>query len=274
MPIDLDSRTIDRFAHTPKYRQLADALRAAIDEGRLKPGEELPGEHTVAELVGMSRDAVRKALDVLSGDGLIVRRSGAPTRVATPPPRRRMDASRYRTWLRRLVAGDVKAGSAFTEEHAVDWSTYQPDVQIAQEPATERDAELLGLKPGDPVLRREFVKYDAEGVPVQIQRSTMPWDLAGGTPVAEAGRQPWPAGTVGELFSLGVNLSVRGRATEAITARNPTDDERRRLQMETPGPVLDIVRVFYDGERAVEASRVIAPAARTTLVYETALNLD
>ena len=53
-----------------------------------------------------------------------------------------------------------------------------------------------------------------------------------------------------------------------VVPRIPRDDERRRLHMETPGPVVDMVQVFWVGGRPVEASRIIAPGARNVLHYE------
>jgi DNA-binding GntR family transcriptional regulator len=86
MPIDLDAESIDRSLAAPaKYRQLADLLRAAIEDGRLQPGEEIPGENPLAVMVGMSRESVRKALALIADEGLIDRNHGAATRVAAEP---------------------------------------------------------------------------------------------------------------------------------------------------------------------------------------------
>lgn len=277
MPITLDNRSIDRFAHTPKYRQLADVLRAAIDDGRLQPAEEVPSENAIATAVGISREAVRKSLDVLAGEGLIVRRSGARTSVASPPPRRRMDASRYAEELRLLESDDHPEQSAFTVDHGIEWEQYRVEVEVAKEDATEKDADWLQIKVGEQILRRRFTKF-VDGDPVQLQRSAMPWDIAGGTPVADPGRQPWPGGTIAELWELGWRVC---KVTEDTTTRNPSDAERRGLEMETPGPVFDIVRVFWarprtDADaalRAIEVSRVIVPGARNVLHYETEVSI-
>ena len=79
MPIDL-SALIDPAGPAP-FRQLAAALRDAINDGRLEPGEKLPSEAEMMELTGLSRETVRKATALLDAEGLIVKRQGAPTRV-------------------------------------------------------------------------------------------------------------------------------------------------------------------------------------------------
>ena len=55
----------------PKYRQVYEALRLHITEGRYRPGEMLPSENELCRLYGLTRPTVRKALDMLSSDGTI-----------------------------------------------------------------------------------------------------------------------------------------------------------------------------------------------------------
>lgn len=272
MPIDLDRILIDRY-RPPVYRQLADQIRQLIDDGTLQPGEEIQSEQTIAAAVELSRDSVRKALGVLAGEALIVRRHGFPTRVAERHTARILSAGRYAHELELLRAGGTHPlTSAFTEEHGIDWGDYTVDVDVSREKATSRDAELLQVKRGSPILRRTFRKRIA-GEPVQLQRSAMPWDLAGGTPVADPGRQPWPGGTVAELYSLGLDISGT-TVPEDVEARMARDEERSALHMPAPGPVLTVVRVFWSGGRPVETSRVTVDAARYVLRFQTQLPPD
>lgn len=276
MPINLTELRIDRFAHVPMYQQLADQLRSAINDGRLRPGDEIPGEPAIADATGITRDVVARALNVLASEGLLVRRRGAMTKVATPPPVRHLTTSRYVEELHTLRAGgDHPQQSAFTIDHGIGWSAYRVDVVIAREKASSLDVQHLAIGAGEPILRRRFIKY-VENEPVQIQRSALPWDIAGRTPLADPGRQPWPGGTIAELYSLGLIVT---KIIEYTSARNPTDDERRDLRMETPGPVFDIIRVFWATDqkrrkqpRPVETSRVIMPAARNVLHHETIIS--
>jgi GntR family transcriptional regulator len=264
-PLELDERSLDRSAPVPLYRQLADHIRNAIDDGRLHPGEKLPGEQVIATSVGISREMVRTAYDVLAAEGLIVRKQGTATRIAEPPMRRTMSASRYLEEINLLRSGQRHPWrSAFTADHHIGWSEYSVDVEIAQEAATERDAEHLELKAGTSILRREFLKR-VRGEVVQLQRSAIPWALAGDTDVADPQFQPWPGGTIAELYSLGIEVT---HVTELVEARMPTEEQRRKLDMETPGPVFDMVRVFRSKDGPVEASRVIVPASRAVLHYE------
>lgn len=274
MPLTLDSRSVSRFDDRALHRQLADVIRDAMGRGELRPGEALPSEGDIASSVGLSRTAVRDALDILATEGLVVKRSGAVTRVATPPPVRHMATSRYAdelAQLRALGPDEHPLTSAFTTDHGIEWNAYRVDSNYTEDAATADDAERLDLAPGAPVLRRQLVKYVA-GAPVQLQESVIPLELVEGTPVADPGRQPWPGGTIAELYSVGLVVT---RVVEEARARTPSTAERRLLEMEAAGPVWDIVRTFYvesDGaDRAAEVSTVVCPAARIVLRYETDL---
>lgn len=269
MPLTLDARSVSRYDDRALHRQLADVIREAITDGQCRPGEPLPSEGDLATTVGVSRTAVRDALDILASEGLIVKRAGAVTRVATPPPVRHMATSRYIEELRLLQAsGEHPLTSAFTTDHGVPWDAYTVDANYAEDTATEQDAERLHLTPGAAVLRRQLVKY-AAGVPVQLQESVIPLPLVVGTPVADPERQPWPGGTIAELYSVGLVVT---RVVEEAQARTPSTAERRMLEMEAAGPVWDIVRTFYVGDRPTEVSTVVCSARGHVLRYETDLS--
>lgn len=63
MPIDLDQ------PDKPKHVQLADYLRARIDDGTYPPRSRIPSELTLTQETGLARDTVRKAVQVLIGEG-------------------------------------------------------------------------------------------------------------------------------------------------------------------------------------------------------------
>lgn len=258
------------------YLQLSDLIREQIDAGELRPGEPLPSEAELGAASGLSRSAIRDALNTLVVEGRIVKQGGAPTRVATPPPVRHMTTSRYADELALLRdLGDAEPHphrSAFTADHGAAWDDYRVQADYTEDAATEADAARLNLWAGAPVLRRQLVKFVA-GEPVQIQESVIPLKLVAGTPVADPARQPWPGGTIAELFSVGL---VVCRVREEARARTPSTAERRTLEMEAAGPVWEVERTFWargDGPAfPAETSTVVVPAARMVLSYETELS--
>jgi DNA-binding FadR family transcriptional regulator len=66
--------TLDRTPHLPS--RVADAIHREIQEGRLKPGDRLPGELVLAGNFGVSRNVVREAIARLRSDGVVQSRQG------------------------------------------------------------------------------------------------------------------------------------------------------------------------------------------------------
>ena len=64
---------INPRAAEPPYRQIAAWLRARIEAGEFRPGEDpLPSEAELQELFEVSRDTARRAVKVLRDEGLVV----------------------------------------------------------------------------------------------------------------------------------------------------------------------------------------------------------
>ncbi|MEV4288895.1 GntR family transcriptional regulator [Nonomuraea bangladeshensis] len=80
---------IDFGSDRPVHRQLADIIRTDIASGRLKPGQALPSETRLMQQYELGRVAVRQALGVLRGEGLIVtvKREGSHVRPQLPVER-------------------------------------------------------------------------------------------------------------------------------------------------------------------------------------------
>jgi DNA-binding GntR family transcriptional regulator len=70
---------VDHDAATPLWRQLADELRAEIRSGKIPSGRVMPSETTLMQAHGLARGTVRKAIDALEEDGLVVRVQGRGT---------------------------------------------------------------------------------------------------------------------------------------------------------------------------------------------------
>lgn len=118
---------IDFGADRPVHRQLADLLRADIRSGKLAPGASLPSQARLMQIHGVGQVAVRQALRLLAGEGLIVTEKGREARVAVydrkpyrvPKGARvvfRMPSPEERRELRD-AGGDVPEGVPVAEVH-------------------------------------------------------------------------------------------------------------------------------------------------------------
>lgn len=70
---------VDHDATTPLWRQLADVLRSQIQAGKLQSGRVMPSETTLMQTHGLARGTVRKAIDALAEEGLVIRVQGRGT---------------------------------------------------------------------------------------------------------------------------------------------------------------------------------------------------
>ncbi|WP_089156633.1 GntR family transcriptional regulator [Micromonospora sp. NBS 11-29] len=62
--------------NTPKYEQVATAIRNQIEAGSLKPGDQIPTTQGLIDTYGVSYGSVRTALLILKAEGLIEGRQG------------------------------------------------------------------------------------------------------------------------------------------------------------------------------------------------------
>jgi DNA-binding transcriptional MocR family regulator len=65
----------------PLHRKLSDALRSAVEQGRLAPGDRLPSERDLAQRLAVSRSTVVAAYDTLRAEGVAESRQGSGTRI-------------------------------------------------------------------------------------------------------------------------------------------------------------------------------------------------
>jgi GntR family transcriptional regulator len=78
-------------AAAPLYVQIAEGLLDRIETGELAPGDRLPSERALSQMLGVNRLTLRRALRALESQGLLTRRQGRGTYVAAPKIERQAD---------------------------------------------------------------------------------------------------------------------------------------------------------------------------------------
>lgn len=68
---------------SPLYRQIKGLITLGLQSGEWRPGELIPSENELALRFGVSQGTVRKAVDELAAENLVVRKQGRGTFVAT-----------------------------------------------------------------------------------------------------------------------------------------------------------------------------------------------
>ena len=87
--------SIDRQDPRPPYRQIAEHLRAAIDNGELRAGDRLPSEAELTRHYSVARMTARQAIQELRAEGRVVAEHGRGVFVRPPAPVRRLASDRF-----------------------------------------------------------------------------------------------------------------------------------------------------------------------------------
>jgi GntR family transcriptional regulator len=252
------SSGIDPTSDRPAYLQIADHLRAAINTGELADGAQLPSERELMDTYRAARGTVRQAIATLRGQGLIDVEHGRGAFVRGRPPVRRLAHDRFAR--RHREAGKA----AYLAE--LEAEGRRPEVEVLEVgpgPAPAEIAQRLGLAEGDRVLVRRR-RYLADGRPMELATSYLPWDLAAGTAMGE--KHTGPGGIYARLEEAGHRLR---RFTEDVRARMPRPEEARALRLPPGVPVFVLVRTAYDQDgRPVEVCDTTMAADQYVLSYE------
>lgn len=239
----------------PKYRQIADDLRAAVERGDYPPGSRVPGENALMERYGVARMTARQALAALIGEGLVVSRKGAGVFVRTFRPI-------VRDGIARLASERWGSGqtiwSSDTETRSLDVD--QVTVEEAEPPAHVMVA--LELKESATVIRRTR-RFVLDGKPVLLAVSSLPSEIAKGTAIAEI--NTGPGGIYARLRDLGY---APVRFQEDLRSRMPSASEVTRLELDAATPVIDIVRIAYAADaHPVEINEMTADSSAYIFRY-------
>lgn len=74
---------MNKHSATPLYQQLVDSIKEQILSGKIKEGDKLMTEQEFSEAYNVSRITVRKAMEMLSDEGIVVKKQGIGTFVAS-----------------------------------------------------------------------------------------------------------------------------------------------------------------------------------------------
>lgn len=244
------------------YRDLAAALRDAIQAGDYPPDSTLPKQAELAERYDVNVNTVRKAVGVLEAEGLVtpVRRRG--TVVRARPPMKRLGIDRYAKskWKFGLVA--------FAADREASGQTWKRDDQTNEVRKTVADsevAEALEIEPGSPVYERaRLVKQD--GKPTHTLTSYYRPEHVENTPIVDP--RPGTATPGGGFAVLTLQGLEPDKMTEAFHARMPTPDEMDELELPAGEPVMILQRTTRTADGVpVEFARGVHAASRFAWSY-------
>lgn len=224
-----------------RYKRLADGLIRQIEAGELAPGTALPPERSLAEMHGVSRVTVRRAIKHLGERGLIEQRRGAGTFVS------------------QRVSQPLSVLTSFSEDLAARGMTGQSRViSSGRGRATPEEVIALGLGPNAPVTRITRLR-SADGQPLAVEATTV---------LSEALANPRLISD--SLYETMETCGMRPvRAVQRLTAVAIEPEMSRRLDVAPGAPGLLITRIGYTAaDRAVELTRSTFRGDRWDFVTE------
>lgn len=216
-----------------KYHQIYLVLRQQLEEGRFARG--LPPELELTGQFGVGRVTVRRALDQLAKEGLIVRSAGRGTR---PTSRAEKVAQGHHapsgdhpaTRLSGLMENIVSA-SRSTSVKVLEWRLI---------PAPDDMAEALQIPLGSRV-RKVVRRRSSSAGPVSHITTYLPEDRVKGFGRADLSTKP--------LLQLLEESGVEwGRARQTISARQADAEVATQLRVVIGTALLSVRRLVYDAQ--------------------------
>ncbi|SFM06303.1 GntR family transcriptional regulator [Rugamonas rubra] len=219
---------------SPLYQQIKALITQSLQSGEWKPGELIPSEVELANRFKVSQGTVRKAIDELAAENLVMRRQGKGTFVST-----HHEARAHFRFLRLMPDEGVPH---YPESRFIEVKRMRAPADVAR---------LLDLKSGDAVIFVKRVQY-FDGMPTIVEELWLPGLTFKGL---TAERLVEYKGPMYGLFESEFGTRMI-RAAEKIRAVCADAGAAALLQIAAGTPLLCSERVsFTYGDKPVELRR-------------------
>jgi GntR family transcriptional regulator len=219
---------------SPLYQQIKSLLVQGLQAGEWQPGQAIPSEMELAARFKVSQGTVRKAIDEMAAENVLVRRQGKGTFVATHAEQ----STQYR--FLRLQADDGSA--APLSRRLLECKRMRAPAEVAR---------LLQLKSGDTAVQVRRLLL-AGSRPVVLDDLWLPGALFKSLTAERL--EGW-RGPMYRLFEAEFSVHMV-RAEEKIRAVAAGPEESQLLALPAGAPLLSVERLsFTYGDRPVELRR-------------------
>ncbi len=234
-PYTLDTgRASHSAAYSPLYQQIKALLLQSLDRGEWKPGEPIPSELELAARFQVSQGTVRKAIDELAADNLLLRRQGKGTFVATH------HEAKVRFRFLRLTPDDGRQQA--TGSTVLECRRIKVPADVARQ---------LDLRASDQVVNLRRVLSFNE-VPTIFEDIWLPGAMFKGLTSELLAKHKVP---LYGLFESEFGVSMV-RAEEKLRALAAEGEQAQHLRVAPGTPLLQVERVAYTyGDRPVEVRK-------------------
>lgn len=223
-------RPLDPNDSQPLYQQVQRVLRDAIDKRILGPDDALPAERELATDLAVSRITIRKAIDGLIKEGLLVSRPGSGNFVCA-----------------RIEKNFAKLTSFSEDMRARGRTPHSEWIRRSEGTVTPEEVLVLRLSPGAPVFRFHRVRF-ADNAPMSLEYATI---VASCLPSLDA-----VGDSLYEALERAGNRPVR--ALQRLRALLLSADQAKQLNANPGDAGLQVERIgFLRDGTAVEYSQSI-----------------
>ena len=207
----------------PLYKEVKRQIMAELISGEWKPGTAIPAEKKLSERFAVSIGTIRKAIDELVAENILLRQQGRGTFVATH------NRDRLLFYFFHIVGQDgTKLYPVVTLNH------------FARGKAGDDEAIPLGIERGDPVFRiRNLLKL--AGTPVIVDDIVVDQRRFAGLTEKQFTGRP---NTIYNLYQDAFGVSVV-RTQERLRAIFADTQQARLLKVASRSPLLRIARVAF-----------------------------
>ncbi len=207
----------------PLYTRIQEYIAELILSGKLKPAEKIQSERDFSEDLGVSRMTVRKALTELVNEGLLERKHGSGTYVASPKI----------TYESPEMVSYVQA----MEQHS--FATATQLLEFSEMVASRRLAECLEIEIGDPIYHLVLLRF-ANRVPVIMERGFYPATIF-------PNLEDWnhEKTSLADLLTSVYGIQL-GRISQTVEAVAASETVAQQLRVEEGEPLLMLSRLMYN----------------------------
>jgi GntR family transcriptional regulator len=225
-PAGTDAEVSPKPSFSPLYQQIKGLILNGLRLGEWKPGEVIPSEIDLATRFHVSQGTVRKAIDELAAENLLVRRQGKGTFVATHAEQQ----VQFR--FLKLVPDSGTPGSEGPAQRDI--------IECRRARASADVARALALRPGDAVLQvRRVLSF--LGVPTIVEDIWLPAAAFKGLTAERLANYQGPTYA---LFETEFNVRMV-RAEEKIRAEPARNGREHLLKVAAGTPLLSVERIAY-----------------------------
>ncbi len=212
----------------PLYKQMKELIRQQIIDGVWSPGMALPSEQQLGKSFGVSQGTIRKALDEMTTENILIRKQGKGTFVSQHSDNR----SLFHFFC--LVGND---GSKVVPKSKI--------LSINRTTANRTEVDRLRLDPGDKVMRIKRVRYLGTK-PVVCQNISLPVKIFAGL-----GNKDELPNTLYKLYESDYDVKIV-KAVEKLRAVIVKEEHAKLLGIPEGSPVMEADRtaIALDGSHA------------------------